>query len=71
MLEAVLGLEIDATRRQITFSHPTLPQALDEVRIRNLTVADASVDLTVHRYAGSVGVSVERRDGKVEIVVHS
>ncbi len=71
MIEAVLGLEIDATRRQVTLNHPTLPATLDEVRIRNLAVADASVDLTVHRYGGSVGVNVERRSGKLEVVVHT
>jgi len=71
MIEAILGLSIDATRRQVTLSHPALPVALDEVRIRNLTVADASVDLTVHRYAGSVGVNVERRSGKLDVVVQT
>lgn len=71
MMEAVLGVEIDATRRQITLNHPALPVALDEVRIRNLVVGDAAVDLTVHRYGGSVGVNVERRTGKIDVVVHT
>ncbi|MGH6950789.1 MAG: hypothetical protein ACREH4_07945 [Vitreimonas sp.] len=71
MLEAVLGLQIDAPRRLITLSHPALPAAVDEVFLRDLQIGDSWLDLRVHRYQGSVGVTVERRTGKVDVVVHS
>ncbi len=71
LLEACLGISIDAGKREIRLTHPLLPDAIDEVRIRGLSVADASIDLTLHRYAGSVGVGVERRMGKLEVVVNS
>ena len=71
MIEAVLGLQIDAPRRLITLSHPALPPAIDEVCLRDLQVGDAWVDLRINRYEGAVGVTVERRTGKVDVVVHS
>ena len=71
LLEACLGISIDASRRVITLTHPLLPDAIDEVRIRGLTVADATIDLTLHRYSGSVGANVARRMGELAVVVNS
>jgi glycogen debranching enzyme len=71
LLEACLGISIDANRRLITLNHPLLPDAIDELCIRELNVGEATVDLTLHRYSGSVGVDVERRMGEVAVVVNS
>jgi hypothetical protein len=71
LLEACLGISIDASRRVITLTHPLLPDAIDEVRIRGLKVADATIDLTPHRYSGSVGANVTRRMGELAVVVNS
>ncbi len=71
LLQACLGLTINATRGQITFRHPVLPPWLDQVHIRDLRVGAASVDLTLHRYPGTVGLNVERRRGNVEVALLS
>ncbi|HKZ74424.1 MAG TPA: amylo-alpha-1,6-glucosidase [Steroidobacteraceae bacterium] len=71
LLQACLGLSINATRGQITFRHPILPAWLEQVRIRDLRVGQASVDLTLHRYPGTVGLNVERRKGNVEVAMLS
>jgi glycogen debranching enzyme len=71
LMEACLGLSIDANRRQVVLSHPCLPHGVDEVRIHGLALRDAWVDLAIARVRGAVGVSVERRSGKVEVVVQS
>jgi glycogen debranching enzyme len=68
MLEACLGLRIDAPSRSIRFEHPVLPPFIKELRIRNLRVGSALVDLTLHRYPDNVGINVDRRTGPVEIV---
>jgi glycogen debranching enzyme len=68
MLQACLGLHIDAAARRISFSHAILPETIDWLRIANLHVADATVDLMLTRYAHDVGVAVLRRDGDVEIL---
>ena len=69
ILQACLGLEIDATRRQIRFSHPELPPWLDRVELRDLRLGDAAVDLQIRRYPRDVAVSVSEKEGEVEVVV--
>jgi glycogen debranching enzyme len=69
LLQACLGLEIDAPRRQIRFSHPELPPWLDRVEIHDLHVAGARLDLQVRRYPRDVGVSIDRMEGEVEVIV--
>jgi glycogen debranching enzyme len=69
MLQACLGLDIDARSRTIRFSRPALPPFLRDLRIRNLRVGQAVVDLSLHHYPDNVGVNVERRSGPVEVVV--
>jgi hypothetical protein len=43
-----------------------LPPFLEEVRLRNLRVGQASVDLDLLQYDTDVGVNVARPDGKVQ-----
>ena len=69
MLQAVLGLKIDAVERRVRFVRPALPPFLEQVTIRNIQVADATLDIGFHRYPGDVGVTVLRRSGEVEVVV--
>jgi len=69
LLQACTGCRIDARNRQVRFKHPSLPPFLDEVRIRNLRVGGASVDLLLERHPSDVGINVLRREGVMEIVV--
>ena len=68
VLQACLGLEINAKEARIYLHHSALPENLQEVRIHNLRVGGASVDLSFERYGETVGVNIERRRGAVEIV---
>jgi glycogen debranching enzyme len=68
LLQACLGLEIRASESRIYLHHPALPEKLQYVRIHNIRVGDASVDLACERYADSVSVNILRRSGEVEIV---
>ena len=71
MLRAVLGLDVDGVREQVTFSNPMLPAFLDVVHIEGLRVGRSRVDLRVHRYAdGAAGVDVVRRSGPVSLSIH-
>src|SRR5581483_3420118 len=45
MLQACLGLSIDANRGQITFRYPQLPPSIERLTIRGLCVGAGSVDL--------------------------
>jgi glycogen debranching enzyme len=68
LLEAALGVEIDALRRRIVFRAPQLPSWLPSLEIRNLRVAEARVDLLVlrGRYGGSI--EIMQKHGEVEVV---
>jgi glycogen debranching enzyme len=69
LLQACLGLEINAPEARICFNQPRLPRSLGELRIHNLMVAGASVDLLLVNHEQDVGVNVLRREGDVQIVV--
>lgn len=69
MLQASLGLSVDASSNTLVFDRPTLPSYLQEVRLEGLRVGDGSVDLVLHyHHAGDVGVNVVGRSGDVEVV---
>ena len=71
LIEACLGISIDARKRLLTLDHPLLPASIDELHVRGIAIGDASVDLTLRRQSGGVGVAVERRSGKLDVVVNS
>jgi hypothetical protein len=71
MLQACLGLTVDATRGQVSFRYPQLPPTIERLSIRGLMVGRGTVDLTLHRYSGTVGLNVERRTDKVDVTMTS
>jgi glycogen debranching enzyme len=68
MLQACLGLSIDGAASQVRFAAPTLPAFLEEIRIENLKVGSARLDLVVDR--SFRGIGVERRQGEADIVIY-
>jgi glycogen debranching enzyme len=68
VLQACLGLSIEAKQSRIYLCHTALPEALRQVEIRNLKVGSASLDLALERYPSSVGVNILRRTGDVKIL---
>jgi glycogen debranching enzyme len=69
LLQACLGLEIDSPGATICFTRPCLPLSLGELRIHNLEVAGATIDLLLVRHEHDVGVNVLRREGDLRISV--
>ncbi|HMA92065.1 MAG TPA: amylo-alpha-1,6-glucosidase [Polyangiaceae bacterium] len=68
LLEAILGLQIDALGQRLVFTHAYLPAFLHEVAFRNLRIGDATVDVRLLRHKDDVGLSVTARTGKVEVI---
>jgi glycogen debranching enzyme len=68
LIEACLGLSVRAPERQICFTKPRLPSNLNQIRIQNLRVADASADFLIRRDGATVKVEILRKTGSVEIV---
>ena len=49
MLQAVLGIEIDAVRRRIVFDRPALPDGVDLLCLRRLPLVGRRIDLNIRR----------------------
>jgi glycogen debranching enzyme len=67
LLQACLGLSIDAPRRRILLDRPRLPPSLPEIIIRDLQVAGARVDLACRRRGDDVSLQLLNREGHVEV----
>lgn len=68
MLQSCLGLTFDTENDQIVFDQPTLPDFLDDVTLRGLTVNDGSVDVALRRSGQEVVVNVLARRGDIRVV---
>ena len=68
LLGAALGVHVDAPHQRISFSRGQLPESIDWVRLTDLSIGEARVDLQLDRHPHDLGVTVIRREGQVEIV---
>jgi glycogen debranching enzyme len=68
LLQAALGMDIDGRESKVTFTDPILPESLTWLRIEQLRVGDATVDLLCERHPHDVGISVVQRQGNVKVV---
>jgi hypothetical protein len=69
LLRAVLGLNVDAWKRRVTFSAAVLPDGIDYIDIRGLRVNDASLDLRIRRGGRAASVEVLERSGEIDVIV--
>lgn len=69
LLEAALGLELDAAAGAIRLRNPRLPAFLNEVILRDVSVGDASADLRVGRHGDDVSLEVMRTRGKISVSI--
>lgn len=67
MLQACLGLQFDARKREIRFRRPVLPLFIDELVIRRLRLGQASVDVLLSRYDNDVSVNVLQCRGELSV----
>lgn len=69
LLQAALGITVDARRRLVQLDRPLLPPELDQLELRRLRCGDASLDLVLTRYDRDVGVDITRRNGDVQVMI--
>jgi glycogen debranching enzyme len=69
LLQACLGLRVNAPEARLSLAHPILPAFLEKVQVRNLRVGHATVDLLFLRHENDIGIKVLRREGKIEITM--
>ncbi len=70
MLQASLGLDFESGSERVIFRQPTLPEFLDHLTIRNLSVTGTtSVELVIRRYGEDVTVEVLKKSAGVSVMV--
>ena len=69
LLQACLGMAIDAPRERIRFENPFLPQWIEHMRVSGLKVGSGALDLMFIRRDRDVSVDVISRKSPVEVVV--
>jgi glycogen debranching enzyme len=67
LIKSLLGLEIDGVRQRVVFRQPRLPESLEWLRLTNLTIGGAELDLLCERRGQDVGISVLRKVGDVTL----
>lgn len=67
LLQCLLGLEVDGRRRRLVFRQPRLPESVDWLRLTNITLGAARVDVLCERRGDDVGISVLRRVGDIAV----
>lgn len=69
MLATLLGLEADAFEQRLILRRPSLPPSVANLKLRDLMVGSASVDLTFHRAGSQTEVVIDGVRGECEISV--
>ena len=69
LIQACLGLEVDAAASTVTLRRPRLPQFLDWLKVTDLRVGASRLDLMFRRHEASVAVNLLRREGDAEVEV--
>jgi glycogen debranching enzyme len=69
LLQACLGLEVDGIGRRVVLTRPQVPVELEEIRIHDLDVGGARLDLSVYWEGNDVAVRVLRRENDVQVIV--
>ena len=69
VLQACLGVSIDAFAREVRIDRPTLPREIERLAVRGLPIGASSVDLVFQRTAGHVVASAERVPDDVHVTM--
>jgi glycogen debranching enzyme len=69
MLGALIGITFDPAQRRVTFLQPALPAWLDTLKLSNLELGSASVDVLLERRGERIGFDVVARRGDIEVAV--
>jgi len=69
LLQACLGIGIDAKHHRVTFDRPYLPQGIPQLSIRDLRVDDCRLTLFMERDSGPVRIQVVEKHGEIDVLV--
>lgn len=68
-LQSSLGLRIDGVNNAIIFSYPRLPASINNLKITNLRVNEATIDLEIIRSGSEVLINALQKQGLIELII--
>lgn len=71
LIQACLGISFDPENRTVIFDRPVLPDFVDEIILRGLSLRSAKVDVLIRRSGSEVALNVLERQGHIRVVVVS
>jgi glycogen debranching enzyme len=69
LLQACLGISVEAGDKRLVFDRPYLPDGIPQLRIRGLPVANGRISLFLERNAGTVRVEIDEKPGEIAVLV--
>jgi glycogen debranching enzyme len=71
LLQAILGIRIDGAAKEVHIQRPLLPEGIDSLRVCELPVGDAHIDIEFHRLGAEVGaVPFRHLESGVKVLAH-
>ena len=67
MMQAALGISIDAVAGVVEIDNPVLPSGIDRLNVTDLKVGDGLVDIAFEHVGGHTAVIPRRREGAVSV----
>ncbi len=68
LLQACLGISIDAATKQIRVTNPVLPAKVNEIQIRQLRIGDAQIDFAVRRLGTETRLDVLHKSASLTLI---
>lgn len=69
LLQACLGISVDARHRRVMFDRPYLPEGIRQLSIRDLSVNDCRISILLERNAAAVRTEIIEKQGDVVVIV--
>jgi glycogen debranching enzyme len=71
LLQATLGIRIDGAAKEVHIQRPLLPQGIESLRLCELPVGDARIDIEFHRLGNEVGAVPSGHTGHgIKVLAH-
>ena len=71
LLQAALGIRIHGGQKEVHIDRPLLPESIESLRLRQLPVGDARIDIEFHRMGAEVGAfPLGHTERGVNVMVH-
>jgi glycogen debranching enzyme len=71
LIKGMLGVSFEPAEARIRLVRPRLPEMLEEVTVRNLSLGGGCADFTVHRQGNRVALAVLRATPGLEVAIDS